>query len=126
MEEELVESPTEHAREMAQQILGQLGGGQFKRMTGARHFSFDVSDPQFHVSLTFQLPLGKYKACRIGLNGKDLYDVKFWNWNNRRSSANFLQETAKEEHKDVYCEDLREVFERSTGLVTLMPRVLFR
>lgn len=125
MSEELTEAPTQHAKEMAEQILEQLGGRKFRLMTGARNFSYDVSDPNFHVTLTFRLPLGKYKACRIGLNGRDLYDVKFWNWNNRRQSKNFMQETTHEEHDGIYCDQLRDVFERATGLRTQMPRILF-
>lgn len=106
---------TNDSKQIAQTILEQLGGRKFIAMTGARHFSYDPSGV-----LTFRIPIGKYRACQIVVNDSDLYDVHFYNWNNRRTSVNYGQETSHEDHHGVYCEDLRDVFEAATGLRTSM------
>jgi hypothetical protein len=62
--------------EVAQTILGQLGGGRFIAMTGARLFAGSAD------ALSFRLPSNFAKdginAVRIVLNVNDLYDVTFY------------------------------------------------
>ncbi len=99
-------------------ILEQLGGKRFSMMTGAKNFVTNGND------LTFSLP-GAGGFCKNGINRvsieltpADLYNVKFY-----RLRGSKLVTVS--EHTDIYCDGLRELFERETGLVTQMPRVIF-
>lgn len=99
-------------------ILEQLGGNKFKVMTGAKNFLTNGND------LTFSLP-GSGGFCKNGINRvnialtpADLYNVKFY----RLRGAKLVTVS---EHTDIYCDGLRELFERETGLATSMGRVIF-
>lgn len=99
-------------------ILEQLGGKGFSMMTGAKNFVTNGND------LTFSLP-GAGGFCKKGINRvnieltpADTYNVAFY-----RLRGSKLVTVS--EHTDIYCDDLRELFERETGLVTQMPRVIF-
>ncbi len=113
----------------ANMILAQLSGsddvlarnyvGRFKMMTGAKNFLTDGN------SLSFSLP-GGGGFCKNGINRvhiqltpADTYNVKFY----RLTRGTKLVTVS--EHTDIYCDGLRELFERETGLVTQMPRVIF-
>lgn len=96
---------------VANTILLQLGGNKFRVMTGANNF-VGTDD-----SLIFRLP-GAGGFCKNGINKvvirltpADLYDVEFYRL---RSKAAKLIEKAE----GVYCDQLRGVFERATGLRT--------
>lgn len=95
--------------EVAKEILHQLGGNRFTAMTGAKHFvSTDkISDEYPFPGLAFQLPIGKYKAIRIGLNpATDTYVVQFLNRSMR----------VTHEMPDVYADNLQHVIGQETGL----------
>lgn len=104
-------SASESHREIAKTILQQLGGGRFVAMTGARNLVAS------HNGLSFALP-GGGGFCRDGINGvcvvltpADLYDVEFV----RRRGA--MVKTVKKV-EGIFFDQLREVFERATGLRT--------
>lgn len=95
-------------------ILTQLGGRKFMVMTGAKHFTKDAAD----TTLSFQLPRN---FAKDGINGvritltNDLYDVEFVKIGTARSG---YKHTVVASSEGVYAEDLVELFERTTGLVT--------
>lgn len=96
---------------VAKTILEQLGGGRFALMTGAKNF---VGTPD---SLIFRLP-GAGGFTKAGINKvvvtlmpSDTYKVDFYRM---RKGVSKLIDSAD----DVYCDMLREVFERATGLRT--------
>ena len=98
----------EEKRQIAETILEQLGGREFVVMTGAKHLSFGSSG-----ELSFKLPIGKYRICRIELTPMDVYRVTFF----KSLTDNGVI------HDDVYCDVLRGLFERETGLRTSLWRV---
>jgi hypothetical protein len=89
--------------EVASTILAQLGGNKFCVMVGAKNL---VGSEK---SLSFVFMGGK--CCKITLNSLDLYDIEFFKVrkHERKVSASF---------QDIGCEDLRRIFEETTGLVT--------
>ena len=91
---------------VARTIMQQLGGTQFVVMTNARW----MPDGKNGVFIKFK---GSRKANRmsIKLNGKDLYDVKFYRvWGDKTSVV--------DEMNDAFAETLRPHFESVTGLRT--------
>lgn len=107
---------TEDAKQTAETILSQLGGNKFTVMTGARSFMFHERG-----ALSFKLP-GKsgINHVHIELNSLDLYNVEF-----RRVTvrAGVLTNKLISEHKDVYADMLRGIFEKETGLRTSLTAV---
>ena len=96
---------------IVQTIYRQMGGGKLKAMTGARDFT---AHNEQCGGLSFKLPRFsgvKINHVKIVLNGNDLYDVTF----GRIQGNNF---SVISEHKDVYNDDLRPLFESETGLRT--------
>ena len=93
----------------AQAILEQLGGNKFVAMTGAKNFLGDDN------SLMFALParLAKHgiNKVRITLNESDLYDIEFFKFH--KLEVETISTTSF-----VYCDNLRMVFEETTGLRT--------
>ena len=94
-------------------ILEQLGGGRFVAMTGANHFVGDDN------TLKFRLP-GGGGLCKDGINyvtirfePSDTYTVEFFR-------VRALKQTQIKRYCDVYNDQLRDVFERATGLATSM------
>lgn len=102
---------TDVAKEVACIILAQLGGSKFIAMTGARNF-LALNDG--NGGMRFNLPRFpglKINIIEIVLNGSDLYDVKF-----SRVHGLTLKEISS--HTGIYFDQLRELFERETGLRT--------
>lgn len=94
-----------------QSIWRQLGGGKFAAMTGARAL---VAHDVKRGGISFKLPRFsgvKVNYVKIILNDLDLYEVEFG-----RIYNNTYKVIA--EHKDIYNDQLRELFERVTGLRT--------
>lgn len=92
-------------KDLAVEILRQLGGNKFLAMTGAKNLGY--SDD----SLSFKLPRAKntIQYVKITLNAMDLYDVVFIN--GRKNVIKIVSE-----FKNIYCEDLKSLVERETGL----------
>jgi hypothetical protein len=99
---------TEEQKQVASTILQQLGGaGKVGAMIGVKHF---VAGKNGELTIQFKAKaLKKINCVRISLNGKDLYDVEFIR-------------LAKYDHKvvetktDIYADQLKQVFEQTTGL----------
>ncbi len=96
-------------KEIANIILGQLGGNRFIAMTGANSFSFGENG-----ELTFKYPHRKgfaISGVKIAVNAMDLYDMEFIDLNRKNE---FTRETVE----NVYCDQLQDVFASKTGLRT--------
>lgn len=105
--------------DVARNILKQLGGNHFVVATGASKFLSDGNTLRMH------LPRNKSGANRlyITLNGKDLYDMKFFRYTAPRFNAKtgeFVDEkiTREKTYTDVYADMLRGIFEQYTWLYT--------
>jgi hypothetical protein len=106
---------------IARTILEQLGSRRFQIMTGAKNFSFGAAG-----DLTFKLPIGKAGACRIELDqATDTYNVTFYKREQIRTIVKNGGPSQLSHHTDVYVENLRDLFERETGLRVEMPKVVF-
>ena len=94
--------------QIAQTILSQLGGNKFVAMTGSKNFL------AVENGINMKLTRNKCKAqwLRITLNGKDLYDMKFY------SADKELNKTTKVQYNDVYFDQLQNLFTQATGLYT--------
>ena len=100
-------------KEIAQEILRQLGGKKFIAMTGSKNFTSSKNDKGEAV-LTMHLTKNKSKAkyLSITLNSLDLYDLEFSTTN--KDYEYIVVET----HNDVYNDMLQEIFTSVTGLDT--------
>lgn len=93
--------------EIAKIILAQLGGNKFLTMTGAYCLTSDKN--KFMFRLRTRSPYPNYVS--ITLNSMDTYDVKFC----RIHGMNFKELSS---YTDIYCDMLRQLFEKETGLRT--------
>ena len=93
---------------VAKTILSQLGGGRFIAMTGCTNFTGNAE------SLSFKLTRNRSRGThmRITLEPSDTYKVELLQCGIH--SGIKVLETAE----DVYCDMLRDVFTRMTGLYT--------
>jgi len=93
-----------------QQTVQQLGGNQFKAMTGATF----IADGN-----TLVVKFKGSEKCNIvyiELNSMDLYNVSFFKYKG-------LNVKPVSEFENIYAEDLRGLFERQTGLRTSLTAV---
>jgi len=99
---------------VAQTILEQIGGNQFRVMTGAKNFVGSDNALRFAIPGTST----KNKANRvwITLDATDTYTVTF-----QRLHAMKLNQIS--EVSGVYADQLRAVFESATGLRTSLTHV---
>jgi hypothetical protein len=102
----------EHAKVVADTIIDQLGGAKFVMMTGAKNFVYDPARPG---RLTFRLPMSKWNYVVIQLTPMDLYEVEFSKITTRNCK---MTVTPGPKHEGVYFDQLRSVFEGTTGLRT--------
>ena len=100
---------------VAETIYQQMGGHRFRVMTGSRDFlGFEagtIEGIRTPAGLVFRVGRnsGGVGKCRIGLDeGTDTYTVTFYSTRHKITG----------EYSDVYCDQLRPLFERVTGLVT--------
>ena len=98
---------------VANTILQQLGGNQFRAMTGARDLT--GTDNSLTVKLG-KMSGVKTSHIRVTLDPSDTYTVEFLAV--RGTSIKTLST-----HSDVYAENLRGLFERETGLRTSLTNV---
>jgi hypothetical protein len=93
-------------KETAKTILQQLGGKQFIIMTGAKLLT------AIEQGIAFRIPLSKgINSIKIELNPLDLYNVSFG-----KIQKNEYKEVKA--IKDIYCDQLQDLFEETTGLFT--------
>lgn len=97
-----------NAKQIADTILAQLGGGRFIAMTGAKNLAFDKDG-----SLTFRIGrnAGNINAVKIELGASDLYTMKFMKI--RKHNV-----TVAKEFDGVYNDQLQKVFTSVTGMHT--------
>jgi hypothetical protein len=95
--------------QVAQTILGQLGGNKFVAMTGAKQFVGMEDGLMFAVPKT--LCVNKANKVRVTLLPSDTYRVEFF-------AIRGVNVKTISEHDGVYAEDLRRVFEDETGMRT--------
>lgn len=100
-------------------ILEQLGGNKFIVMTGAKNFVGDGN------TLRMTLPRNGSKANRlwVTLNGKDLYDMRFFRYTAPKLSTKtytFTDEKISDEkiYEDVYFDQMQEIFTAHTKMYT--------
>ena len=93
---------------VAETILEQLGGNQFRMMTGAKHLAGDENS----LSMRIGRNSSNSNYLKITLNSMDTYDVKFSKLTRK------FEEKSITEYNGVYNDSLVEVFERHTGMYT--------
>jgi len=98
---------------IAETILEQLGGRRFVMMTGAKNLASDGP------SLVFQLPRRMAKdginVVRVTLDPSDTYTVVF---SKQADARGGYRMTTVREVEGVYADQLREIFEGTTGVAT--------
>ncbi len=111
---------------VATEIIRQLGGNVFIRMTGAKDFITDGDN------LTMTLPRNNSGANRLEITldyATDTYNMRFYKYSKPRISLKtgaFIKEKVKEirAFSEVYCDQLQELFTEVTGFETHMPRII--
>lgn len=88
-------------------ILAQLGGNKFIAMTGANNFV--GSDDALSGRIPQGLATNKANGFRITLNGKDLYDIRFYR-------IRGIKLTELEGATDIDVDNLKSIFSNLTGL----------
>lgn len=97
-----------NSKEIAQTIYNQLGGSRFSVMTGAKNFTIIDNGLRFSLPKMSGIQVNR---VMITLTPADVYHVDFVRaWGNKFT---FLASV-----DDVYCDQLCEVFEANTGLMT--------
>ena len=113
-------------RWVAGQILEQLGGREFLKVTGCKQLVYDDR------SLRMKLIRNKSKAnyLKVTLGGNDLYEMLFFYYQPMKwvvKNGKVIERPEVHEviarYEDVYCDMLRGLFAEVTGLVTRMPRI---
>ena len=97
------------SKEIALEILRQLGGNKFLAMTGARNLAYD------EYSLQMQLPRNRSgaKYLKIELLASDTYRMTF----RKQNKKNFTFPIVAE-YSDVYNDQLQDIFTEVTGFDT--------
>ena len=98
------------SKRIAGEILRQIGGSVFIKMTGAKGFICDG------YTAGFKIPTGKNNVWKITLNSMDTYDIEI-------GTLRAGKYTQTKEIKGIYNDQLRGLFERETGLRTSLLEV---
>ena len=114
---------------IAEEILIQLGGRKFVTFTGCNNFHTDGEQDY----LVMNIPKNGSKAnrCEIRYNhGMDTYDMRFYRHANATFNMNRYiktgngwkdaKDTEVKTFKDVYCDQLRELFTEVTKMIIPM------
>ncbi|EJQ9383877.1 hypothetical protein ABDM08_004884 [Salmonella enterica] len=105
-----------NAKNVATEILRQLGGNKFIAMTGAKQFCY--FDDNGEYGLCFRLPARFARhginVVRIKLTWQDTYEVTFFCVSSNKNKKVF-------QRTDVYFDELQNIFTEVTGLDTWMP-----
>lgn len=102
------------AKEVAEAIYAQLGGRRAAVMIGMRGLVSGTDDAG-NAYLSFRFKAGrKADYCTVTLTPADLYDmtVEKVSYGARQG----LRRKVVAEHKGVYADQLKELFEKATGL----------
>lgn len=93
---------------VAKTIIEQLGGNKFIAMTGSKNFIAD----DYKLSMKLIRNKSKAQYLTITLNSMDTYDLIFFS-----ADKNFNR-TVRAEKKNIYHDQLEEIFTSITGLNT--------
>ena len=104
----------EQQKEIAANILIQLGGRRFKMMTGAKNFLYGDGD------LRMDLRSNKAKVNRLLITydqGSDTYTMYFYRGVLCRKTFDY-KVTREQTFEDVYSDQLQSIFTSVTGMYT--------
>lgn len=104
----------QNSKQVACTILQQLGGRVFLAFTGSHTL---ISYPN-GCAMYLRKNIGKVNRLKITLNGKDLYDVKFFYFRANYKSDKGYSESNVQEFNDIYFDQLQALFTQVTGLLT--------
>jgi len=112
---------TTTAQTIAAEILQQLGGRKFVAMTGSKNMLFaeiTESNPNIWLRMDLSKNSGKVNRLKIVLNANDTYTMKFYN--QRIVNYTDVKISNEQTFEGVYCDQLREIFTKVTGLYTTL------
>jgi len=101
--------------EIANTILEQLGGRRFVGMTGAK--ALTACECGLRMKLPGNLTRERINWVEVKLTPSDTYAVTFASERRPRGKA-WAERKVLHTFEDVYCDQLRDLFEEVTGLVT--------
>ena len=112
---------------VAQEILRQLGGNMFVRITGVKDLCTDNGD-----NLRMSLPRNSSGANRLEITldyTTDTYNMRFFKYSKARinlKTGAFVSVKVKDirSFSMIYCDQLRDIFTDITGIETHMPRII--
>lgn len=120
-------STADERRQVADQILQQLGGREFLTMTGCKNLAYDANSLRMRLSRN----ISGANILKITLRGDDLYEMVFTYYRNgsfrvKNGKVYEQQEVCREvkRYEGVYDTMLRPIFTEVTGLETRIPRVI--
>ena len=96
-------------KEIAAEILGQLGGRRFLGMTGSKN----LTSGERSLSMKLIPNKSHAKYLKVRLNGLDLYDMIFFS-----VGRHDLEPIVKHEANNLYADMIVMEFEKITGLYT--------
>jgi hypothetical protein len=105
-------------REIAREIMRQLGSNKFVSMTGAKGFTFHENE-KGNIVLAFKIGRNSKNINFIRIEyvcGLDLYNMEFINFRNSKSYDCSIKQIAIHEH--IYNDMLVPIFEQETGMHT--------
>lgn len=105
----MLDTKTEERITRARTIMGQLGGGKFKAMTGAK----DLTATE--TGVRFRIPYPKTNLIEIDVTPEDLYRMTVWRV---RKKAGVPEKTLVKRMDCLYAEELQRAFTEATGLAT--------
>lgn len=103
--------------EIANTILQQLGGGRFVGMTGAK--ALTACDNGLRLKLPGNMTRERINWMEVRLEPSDTYTVTFASERRPRGKA-WAERKVLHTFQDVYCDQLRDLFEQVTGLLTAL------
>lgn len=104
----------ERNKEIAGEILRQLGGNKFIAMTGAKNF---FCDDKGNIGFKIGRNCSNVNYVSIKLNSLDLYDMKFEAVRLSRKDFSTSRKVIAE-HNGIYNDQLQEIFTSVTGMHT--------
>jgi hypothetical protein len=100
------------ARNIAAEILQQLGGNRFIAMTGARNLSFADNGA---LTMHLRRNISGAKYLRIEINGSDLYNMIF-----RTQCKKDYSFPIVAQYENIYADQLQSIFTKVTGYNTTL------
>lgn len=98
---------------VAKTILEQLGGSQFRTMTGAKNFIAGPNTLSFRIGRNCK----QVNYVLVTLTAQDTYNIKFERVCRIKKAPHILRFIIAEK-LGIYCDQLRPIFEEATGMRT--------